>query len=159
MYAQQAIDEVNNHLYILPNTILTLEVDERVNGNDLTIEAYNAIEARAKAAGRPLAAALGSSSSHMQTIYAPRSNVTVTQRSTGVPIIGYYTGASVLSNSKMFPNFVRLFPSSSEIQQVFRKVALQVRDFSLRFSCTATMRSLQCVCYSASVTVPKKRLQ
>ena len=93
MYAQQAIDEINDHLFILPNTWLTLEVDERVNGNDLTVEAYNAIEIRAKAASRPLVAMLGASSSHIKTIFAPQANVTVTQRGTEVPIIGYETGA------------------------------------------------------------------
>ena len=50
MYAQQAIDEINDDLFTLPNTHLTLEVDERVQGNDKTVEAFNAIEARAKAA-------------------------------------------------------------------------------------------------------------
>ena len=125
MYAQQAIDEINDDLYILPNTHLTLEVDERVNGNDLTIEAHNAIDVRAKAAGRPLAAVLAGSSSHMKTIYAPQANVTVTQPSTGVPIIGYYTGAALLSDSTKFPNFVRLYPPVSETQHIYKKAALQ----------------------------------
>ena len=125
MYAQQAIDEINDNAYILPNTHLTLEVDERVQGNDKTVEAANAIEARAKAAGRPVAAMLGSSSSHMASLYDPQANATVTQRSTGVPIVGYNTGAGVLSDSKRFPNFVRLYPPVSEMQYIFRKTALQ----------------------------------
>jgi hypothetical protein len=116
MYAQQAIDEINDNRFMLPNTHLTLEMDSRVNGNDKTIEAYNSIEARAKAAGRPLAMVLAASSSHMATIYSPQANVTVTQRSTGVPIVGYDTGAGVLSDSKKFPNFVRLYPPVSETQ-------------------------------------------
>ena len=74
MYAQQAIDEINDNAYILPNTHLTLEVDESVQGNDKTVEAANAIEARAKAAGRPVAAMLGSSSSHMASLYNPQAN-------------------------------------------------------------------------------------
>ena len=125
MYAQQAIDEINDDLFTLPNTHLTLEVDERVQGNDKTVEAFNAIEARAKAAGRPVAAMLGSSSSHMASIYDPQATVTVTQQSTGVPVVGYNTGAGVLSNSKKFPNFVRLYPPVSEMQHIFRKTALQ----------------------------------
>ena len=125
MYAQQAIDEINDNLFILPNTHLTLEVDERVHGNDKTVEAHNAIEARAKAAGRPLCAVLAMSSSHMSSIYAPKANVTVTQRSSGVPIVGYYTGAGELSDSKRFPNFIRLYPPVSETQHVYRKVAFQ----------------------------------
>ena len=106
MYAQQAIDEINDNLFILPHTHLTLEVDERVHENDKTVEAHNAIEARAKAAGRPLCAVLAMSSSHMSSIYAPKANVTVTQRSSGVPIVGYYTGAGELSDSKRFPKYV-----------------------------------------------------
>ena len=125
MYAQQAIDEINDDDFILPNTYLTLEVDERVHGNDLTVEAHNAIEARAKAAGRPLAAVLGSSSSHLKTIYAPHAGVAVTKRSTGVPIVGYDTGTEVLSDSKKFPNFVRLYPPASETQHIYKKAALQ----------------------------------
>ena len=125
MYAQQAIDEINADLYILPNTHLTLEVDFSVNGNDQTAEAHNAIEARAEAAGRPLAAVLGDSSSHMKTIYAPQANVTVTRPSTGVPIMGYNTGAGVLSDSKKFPNFIRLYSPASETQHIYKKAALQ----------------------------------
>ena len=106
MYAQQAIDEVNDNLFLLPNTHLTLEEDSSVNGNDVTVKAHNAVEARAKAAGRPLAAVMACSSSHMASIYAPQANATVTQPSTGVPIIGYYTGAGVLSDSKKFPKYV-----------------------------------------------------
>ena len=94
--------------------------------NDKTIEAYAAIDARAKAAGRPLAAVLAASSSHMATIYAPQANVAVTQRSTGVPIVGYDTGAGVLSDPKAFPNFIRLYAPVSQTQHVYRKVALQV---------------------------------
>jgi hypothetical protein len=116
MYAQQAIDEINDNRFLLPNTHLTLEMDSRVNGNDKTIEAYNSIEARAKAAGRPLAMVLAAASSHMATIYSPQANVTVTQRNTGVPIVGYETGAGVLSDSKRFPNFIRLYPPVSETQ-------------------------------------------
>jgi len=124
MYAQQAIDEVNDNLYILPYTFLTLEGDFTVKGNDKTVDVYNAIEARAKAAGRPLAAALGGSSSHMAAIYAPQANVTVTHPKTGIPIVGYYTGAGVLSDSKKFPNFVRLYPPVSEVQHIYRKMAV-----------------------------------
>ena len=125
MYAQQAIDEINADLYILPNTHLTLEADFSVNKNDKTVEAFNAIGVRAKAAGRPLAMVLGTSSSHMATIYAPQANVTVTRPSTGVPIVGSYTGAGVLSDSKKFPNFVRLYPPVSEVQQIYRKMAVR----------------------------------
>ena len=125
MYAQQAIDEINDDLYILPNTHLTLEVDERVNGNDLTVEAHNAIDVRAKAAGRPLAAVLACSSSHMKKIYAPQAGVTVTKRSTGVPIVGFYTGAGKLSDSTKFPNFVRLYPPVSVSQHILKKLALE----------------------------------
>ena len=131
MYAQQAIDEVNDNLYILPNTFLTLEGDFTVKGNDKTVDVYNAIEARAKAAGRPLAAALGGSSSHMNAIYAPQANVTVTQPNTGIPIVGYYTGAGVLSDSKKFPNFVRLYPPVSEVQHIYRKMAVSFHLFIL----------------------------
>ena len=113
MYAQQAIDEVNLNPFILPNTHLVLEID-RVDGNVNTAKAYNSIAARAKAAGRPLAAVLAAASSHMETIYDPHMNVMVTQRSTGVPIVGYDTGAGVLSDSKKFPNFVRLYPPVSD---------------------------------------------
>ena len=110
MYAQQAIDELNDNLFILPNTQLTLEANFTVNGNDLTIEAYNDIYARANAANRPVAAMLGGSSSHMAKIYAPGANVAVTANtSTGVPIVGYYTGAGVLSDPEKFPSFVRLY--------------------------------------------------
>ena len=126
MYAQQAIDEINDDFFILPNTHLTLEGDFSVNGNNQTAEAFNAIDARATAAGRPLAAVLAGSSSHMKTIYALQANVTVTQPSTGVPIIGYGTGAGVLSDSKRFPNFVRLYPPVSETQHAYRKVALEI---------------------------------
>ena len=125
MYAQQAIDEINDDSFILPNTHLVLEIDERVNGNDLTIEAHNDIEARAKAAGRPLAAVLACSSSHMAAIYHPQANVTVTQRNTGVPIVGYDTGAGVLSDQEAFPNFIRLYPPVSETQHIYRKVAFE----------------------------------
>ena len=126
MYFQQAIDEINDSPYLLPNTYLTLEMDDRVNANDKTVEAYNFIEARARAAGRPLAMVLAASSSHMATIYNPQNNVTVTRRSTGVPIIGYGTGAGVLSDSKRFPNFVRLYPPVSETQHAYRKVAFEL---------------------------------
>ena len=125
MYAQQAIDEINDDFFILPNTHLTLEGDFSVNGNNQTAEAFNAIDARATAAGRPLAAVLAVSSSHMKTIYALQANVTVTQPSTGVPIIGYYTGAGTLSDSTKFPNFVRLYPPVSETQHIYKKAALQ----------------------------------
>ena len=125
MYAQQAIDEVNDNLFLLPNTHLTLEEDSSVNGNDVTVKAHNAVEARAKAAGRPLAAVMACSSSHMTSIYAPQANATVTQPSTGIPIIGYFTGAGVLSDSKRFPNFVRLYPPVSEVQHILRKMALR----------------------------------
>jgi len=125
MYAQQAIDEINADLYILPNTHLTLEGDFSVNGNDKTAEAFNAVDARATAAGRPLAAVLAGSSSHMVAIYAPQANVTVTRPSTGVPIVGYYTGAAVLSDSKKFPNFIRLYPPVSEYQHIYRKMAVR----------------------------------
>ena len=129
MYAQQAIDEINANIYILPNTQLTLEADFSVNGNDKTVEAFNAIEARAKAAGRPLAAVLADSSSHMAAIYAPQADVTVTRRDTGVPIVSHYAGASVLSDAKRFPNFIRLYPPVSEVQHVYSKIA--VRSFIL----------------------------
>jgi hypothetical protein len=118
MYAQQAIDEINADLYILPNTHLTLEGDFSVNGNDKTVEAFNAISVRAQAAGRPLAVVLGTSSSHMATIYAPQANVTVTRPSTGVPIVGYYTGAGVLSDSKKFPKYVIIFQSIFSLYSV-----------------------------------------
>jgi hypothetical protein len=95
-----------------------------VKGNDKTVDVFNAIEARAKAAGRPLAAALGGSSTHMATIYAPQANVTVTHPKTGVPIVGYYTGAGVLSDSKKFPNFIRLYPTASETQHIYRNMAV-----------------------------------
>ena len=124
MYAQQAVDEINDDLFLLPNTFLTLEV-ETVMNNAKTVEAHNAVEARAKAAGRPLAAFLAVSSSHMATIYAPQALVTVTQQSTGVPIVGFYTGAGVLSDSKQFPNFIRLYPPVSDTQHVFRKMLLK----------------------------------
>ena len=126
VYAQQAIDEINADLFILPNTHLTLEVDERVHNNNLTVKAFNAIATRAKAAGRPLASLMAISSTHMQTIYAPHNNVTVTQPTTGVPIVGYYTGASFLSDSKKFPNFVRLYPPVSEVFAVVKKMAVRI---------------------------------
>jgi hypothetical protein len=117
MYAQQAVDEINDNLYILPNTHVTLEMDFRVNNNDKTVEAANAIEARAKAAGRPLAAMLGGSSSHMKSLYDLQANATVTRRSTGVPIVGFYTGAGELSDSTKFPNFIRLQPPGEHKHQ------------------------------------------
>ena len=46
MYAQQAVDEINDDLFLLPNTFLTLEV-ETVMNNAKTVEAHNAVEARA----------------------------------------------------------------------------------------------------------------
>ena len=125
MYAQQAIDEINDDLFILQNTHLHLEVDETVNNNVNTMEAFNAIVVRAAAAGRPLAAVLAMSSSHMATIYAPQANVTVTQQSTGIPIVGFYTGAGELSDPARFPNFIRLYPPVSETQHAFEKVILK----------------------------------
>ena len=128
MYAQQAMDEVNDDLFILPNTHLTLDCTEcfgnvLVHGNDLTVEAHNVIYDRSQAAGRPLAAVLGSSSSHMAKIYA--NNATVTKRGIGVPIVGYATGAGTLSDSTKFPNFIRMFPPASETQHIYKKMALQ----------------------------------
>ena len=123
MYAQQAIDEINDNFYVLPRTHLTLEV-ETVNGNVKTVEAYNAVAARARAAGRPLGAILAAASSHMTSIYNPAAGVDVLRRSTGVPVMGYGTGASFLSDPKKYPNFIRLFPPVTETQHVFRKVAL-----------------------------------
>ena len=134
MYAQQAIDEINDNLYILPNTFLTLEGDFTVKGNDKTVDVYNAIEARAKAADRPLAAVLGGSSSHMDAIYAPQANVTATHPKIGIPIVGYYTGAGVLSDAKKFPNFIRLFPPVHEVQHIYRKMAVSL-FYLLSFPC------------------------
>ena len=125
MYAQQAIDEINDDLFILQNTHLHLEVDETVHNNVKTTEAFNAIEVRAAAAGRPLAAVLAMSSSHMATIYAPQANVAVTQQSSGVPIVGFYTGAGELSDPTRFKNFIRLYPPVSETQHAFEKVILK----------------------------------
>ena len=123
MYAQQAVDEINDNLFILPNTHLTLEMDARVYNNDKTVEAANAIEARAKAAGRPLVAMLGGSSSHMAAMYDAK--LPITQKSTGVPIVGFYTGAGKLSDTANFPNFVRMYPPVSVSQHILKKLALE----------------------------------
>ena len=146
MYAQQAIDEINDNIYILPNTQLTLEADFSVNGNDKTVEAFNAIEARAKAAGRPLAAVLVDASSHMAAIYAPQVDVTVSKRGTGVPIVSHYAGAAELSDSKRFPNFVRLYPPASEAQHVYSKMA--VRSFILHPNLSARTLYLTPPCFA-----------
>ena len=61
----------------------------------------------------------------MATIYAPQANVAVTQQSSGVPIVGFYTGAGELSDPTRFKNFIRLYPPVSETQHAFEKVILK----------------------------------
>ena len=115
LYAQQALDEINADQLTLPNTHLVLEKEFVCDNND-TVRATSTIAKRAKAAGRPVVAFLGSGSSH--SIGVLDANIL------SVPLIGFYTGSADLSNATKYPNFVRLWPSSRVSQHGYRKAAL-----------------------------------
>ena len=109
MYAQQAIDQVNaDKLYVLPKTKLFLEfVHVDTSAKNASRAGYQALfgdlVARAAAAGRPMAGMLGSTST-LATAFLDATDVKQ------VPMVGYYTAATHLSNKTKYPNFVRIFP-------------------------------------------------
>jgi hypothetical protein len=112
MYAQQAIDQVNaDTVYVLPKTKLFLEfvnVDTSAkNASKISYQAlFGDLVARAATAGRPMAGMLGSTS----TLAKAFLDATEVKQ---VPMVGYYTAATDLSNKTKYPNFCRLFPPVS----------------------------------------------
>ena len=76
---------------------------------------------RSAAAGRPVAGMLGATSG-LATTYLESARFGGIEQ---VPVVGYFTAASNLSDQKLYPNFVRNYPPVAPLSEVIAKIAVK----------------------------------